>query len=399
MSSIEPMTIFAAVTTGMGTGALSTIQVFGNSPEALIKQIFRPRGTRPPVFKTGDILIGTICQGDQVIDEVTIGCEGPATFAIHCHGNPLIVELIMEQLQRCGATLLTAEQLLAKTLMAQQLTDTIAVEAKLAQAEARTLQGTKIVANQLNAGLGKKARHWLANIAEISLETITAEAAQILQESQAAKLIICGCTVVLAGPPNSGKSTLANHLAGRRKSIVTGVRGTTRDWVEATCQIGPLSVTLIDTAGLGAELLGSEDTVEQAAREKTTQILERADLVMLVLDVSRPAEELDRQIIEKLAGKNVIGVLNKSDLPARFDTGTLPRTFSNIVRISAREGTGIGRLKEEICRTVGVADVDPHQPVCFTTRQETLLKQITTAQSAQDAASIITELLSGPVRV
>ncbi|MHC4677670.1 MAG: GTPase [Planctomycetota bacterium] len=393
------MTIFAAVITGMGTGAISTVQVFGDSSEALIKQIFRPRGTRPAIFKTGDILIGTICEGNQVIDEVTIGCEGPATFAINCHGNPLLVEMIMQRLQRCGATLLTAEQLLTRILMAQEPIDTIAVEARLAQAEARTLQGTKIVASQLNAGLGKKARHWLANIAEISLEAITAEAAQILQESQAAKLLIYGCAVVLAGPPNSGKSTLLNHLAGRRKSIVTGIRGTTRDWVEAVCQIGPLSVTLIDTAGLGAELLGSEDIVEEAARKKTTQILERADLVMLVLDASRPAEELDDQVIERIAGKNVIAVLNKSDLPARFDTGTLSQTFSNTVRISAREGTGIERLKGEICRTVGAADVDLRQPVCFTARQQGLLKQITTAQSAQDAASIITELLNGPARV
>ena len=263
------MSIFAAVMTGTGTGALSTIQVFGDTAEGLIKQLFTLTGTRPAKFEAGKILLGTIRDGGEVIDQVVIGCEGPGTFAIHCHGNPLIVERIMQLLQRCGATLLTAEQLLAAILKARRAEGAIAIEVRLVQPKIKTLPGAKIVASQIDAGLTQKAQDWLGHICEISLDKIKAEAARILQESQAAKLIIYGCTAVLAGPPNSGKSTLLNYLAGRRKSIVTDIEGTTRDWVEATCQFGPLSVTLIDTAGLVRESPPAEQTIEQAAQKKT----------------------------------------------------------------------------------------------------------------------------------
>jgi tRNA modification GTPase len=393
------MTIFAAVMTGKGTGAISTIQVFGDSAEPVIKKIFKPTGTKPAKFENGEILLGTVTDGSKVIDQVTIGCEGPKTFAINCHGNPLIVEMIMQLLQRCGATLLSTEQLLTKILTAQKPINTIAVEAKLAQLKAKTIEGTKIIANQIYAGLSRKAESWHVKISQISLDEMKAEAIRILQESQAAKLIIYGCTAVITGPPNSGKSTLLNYLAGRQKAIVTDIKGTTRDWVSAQCQIGSLALELIDTAGLDEKLRAPKETIEEAARKKTAEILRQADLVLLVLDNSRPAEKSEDQLFEKVSNRKVITVLNKSDLPAKFDASRLPRILSNTVQISAKESTGIEGLKEKIRQTSGVADFDPQQPVCFTDRQEKLLKQLTNAKSRQQAASIITELLKGRLRV
>jgi len=393
------MSIFAAVTTGKGTGAISTIQIIGDSAEAVMKKVFKPAGTKPLKFEPGEILLGTITDGAKVIDQVTIGCEGPDTFAINCHGNPLIVEMIMQLLRRHGAALLTAEQLLRKLLTAQKSADTIAVEAKLAQAKAITLQGTKIIANQIDAGLTKKARGWLESIDEISLDTIKAEAIQILQKSQAGKLIIYGCTAVLTGPPNGGKSTLLNCLAGRQKAIVTDIKGTTRDWVSARCRIGSLSVKLIDTAGLDEKLQDHQDNIDESAQKKTLEVLERADIVLLVLDASRCAEELDDQITKRFSDKKVITVLNKFDLPAKFDTSRLPGPLSNKVQISAKESIGIESLRENIIKTVGAEDFDLREPICFTHRQENFLKQLRNAKSKQQATSIITELLYGQLRV
>ena len=104
------MSIFAAVTTGQGTGAISTIQIFGDSAGAVTEKIFRPAGTKPLKFKAGEILLGTITEGSEVVDQVTLGCEDRDIFAINCHGNPLIVEKIMELLGRHGANLVTTEQ-------------------------------------------------------------------------------------------------------------------------------------------------------------------------------------------------------------------------------------------------------------------------------------------------
>jgi tRNA modification GTPase len=395
----KDMDCFAAVMTGQGTGAISTIQIFGDKAEIVIKNVFKPAGTKPLKLKTGHIHLGTICDGLKVIDQVTIGCEGPGTFAINCHGNPLIVEMIMQLLGRHGAALLIAEQLQEKILTAQKSADTIAIEAKLTQAKARTLQGTKIVANQIDDGLTKKAKSWLDNIDEISLDKINAETIRILQKSQAAKLIIYGCTAVLTGPPNSGKSTLLNCLAGRQKAIVTDIKGTTRDWVSARCRIGPLSVELIDTAGLDEKLRNPEDNIEESAQKKSAEVIERADIVLLILDNSQPAEEFEVRILERIPHRQIITVLNKSDLPAKFNISRLPQIFSNAVQISAKEGTGIEHLSEKIIKTAGVADFDLREPVCFTARQENLLKKLTNLKSKQQAASIITELLKGQIRV
>ncbi len=394
------MSAFAAVTTGKGTGAIAVIQVFGNLAESIITKIFSPIGKKPAVFKPGKILLGTISDGTETIDQVTIGCEGPGNFAINCHGNPLIVADIMQLLQSNGAALLTAEELLTKIFSIEKPSNTIALEAKLTQLQAKTIQGTKIIANQIDAGLTKKIEEWLQNINTISLKQIKADTEQVLKNTQPAKLIIFGCTIALSGPPNTGKSTLLNSLAGRQKAIVTDIKGTTRDWVSAQCRIGPLSVELIDTAGLDEKLTRiSKDTIEKASQQKSVEILDKADLILLVLDNSQTNNFLDENVLEKIAEKKIVTALNKCDLPARFNADKLPKTLANTVQISAKFGNGIENLCEKIRQICGVDNFDLKSTICFTSRQENLLKQLQKAKSRQQAVSVITELLNAPLRV
>ena len=255
------MAFFAALTTDIGTGAISTIQILGDSND-IIEKIFKPVGTKPVKFQTGEILLGTINDGKKTIDQVTIGCEQPGLIAIHCHGNPLIVEIIIQLLKRHGVQILTCEQFLTKILTSENSNSTIEIEAKTALQKAKTLQGTKIILNQTSAGLTKISQEWLQNINDIPLKNIQDDTNLILQNSSIAKLIIYGCTAVLTGPPNTGKSTLLNYLAGREKAVVTDIKGTTRDWITAECQIESLSLELVDTAGLEENLPDSEDIIE-----------------------------------------------------------------------------------------------------------------------------------------
>jgi tRNA modification GTPase len=377
--------------TGKGTGAIATIQICGDSAKSVLEKIFLVRRSASEVgkpsadFKLGKILLGTISDGSKTIDYATIGCEGNNTYAINCHGNPLIVEQIMQLLQQHGIELLTAEQLLSRTFADS---NTIALEAKLNLPKAKTIEGTQLILNQINSGLTAVAKNWL----ESPLTKITSEAKNIIEASQVAKLIVFGCRIVLAGPPNTGKSTLLNRLCGKQKSIVTNIKGTTRDWVSASCRTGPLAVELIDTAGLDDKLA---DDIDKAAQQAATELINQADLVLLVLDNSEPAEQLTGILIDRLADRKVLTVLNKSDLPARFDPANLPTATSNTVTISAKLGTGIDLLCTKIQQLAGVETFDPNQPICFTARQEQILTQLAATKSKVAAHSIITELLSG----
>jgi tRNA modification GTPase len=380
--------------TGKGTGAISTILVFGDSAEDIIKKLFQPTWKESAKFETDKILLGTIHDGDKKIDQVTIGCEQSRTFAINCHGNPLLVEMIIQLLRRNGVQILSAEQLQTKILSAQEKTGSIAIEAKLVQPKAKTLEGTKIVLNQIDSGLSKTAKGWLENLDDIYPDKIQAEAAEILQRSRTAKLIIYGCKAVLTGPANSGKSSLLNCLAGRQKSIVTEISGTTRDWVTAEFLIDSVSLELTDTAGLIEKSTTLENTIEEASQNKAIETIEQADLILLVLDNSQN-NDLDNPLIERIADKKMVTVLNKSDLPEKFDTNKLPDFLSNTVKISAKTGDGIDKLTEKILQTIKTAEFNPRNSVCFTDRQENLFMQLVTAKSKEQAVSIITELLNG----
>jgi small GTP-binding protein len=304
----------------------------------------------------------------------------------------------MKLLAQYGVELIDNEQMLAKILAGQGLTNTIELEAKLAQLSAKTIEGTKILANQIGFGLSKKATEWLDNINTIALKQIKADVCTILENSRPAKLIIHGCKTAIIGPPNTGKSTLLNCLAGREKAIVTDIKGTTRDWVTSHCQTGFLALELIDTAGLDEKIASApENIIEKKSQEGTAQILEQADLVLLVLDNSQPADQLDRRLLGKITDRMILTVLNKSDLVAKFDIGRLPQNLGRYVQISAKFGTGIENLLGKIRRITGTADFDLHLAVCINNRQKDLLKRLKTVKSKRQAVSLITELLKGQV--
>jgi len=394
------MSIFAAVVTGKGTGAISTIQVFGDSAEALVASIFEPADGKQTSMQAGQVLLGAITKDTETIDQVVIGCEAPHSIAINCHGNPLLVADIMQLLAEQGAELLSADDLAKKTLSAEKIANTIALEARLAQVSACTIEGTRIINVQIESGLSRTAQQWLDNINDLTLDNIRAAATGVIQNSTAAKLIIEGCTVAIAGPPNSGKSTLLNCLCGRQKAIVTDVKGTTRDWLSARCTIGPLSVELIDTAGLDASTgSDSNDELDIVAQQRALEILQSADLVLLVLDASEPFDRLDPVMLDRISGKRLLTILNKSDLPAKLDPDNLREILCERISLSAKLATGIEQLIAKIPQICGVTDFDVFSAICFTARQHALLEQLQHAQSRRDATSVITELLNGSLDV
>jgi tRNA modification GTPase len=387
------------VTTARIPAAIAAIRLEGPDAAGILRAIMRPPSGKPPALKPGDIAVADVVDGPDTIDHIVVACRHPDAFDINCHGNPLIVQMIMKLLKARGVRVISAEQMLCDRLR-PQCENTIELEAHLQQLTAATVPGAKLIAAQGRTGLAAAAKQWSESVETTPLESIRRQARDILRRGRIARPLIQGCKIVIAGPPNSGKSTLLNTLAGRPQAIVADVPGTTRDWVTAACRVGPLAVEFVDTAGLDPTWRGhlardsswahDSDTVDRAAQAATVQLLTDCDLVLYVIDASQPGP------IEPIPTKSpIIVVFNKSDLPARTTPDDLAFQPAAAVTVSALASTGLNTLADAIQTTLAVNDLNPADPTCFTGRQTDLLTQLADTSDKYHALCLISELLSG----
>jgi tRNA modification GTPase len=227
------------------------------------------------------------------------------------------------------------------------------------------------------------------------LATIQSECGRILSNSRIARRIIAGCAATIVGPPNSGKSALFNRLCGTNKSIVADIGGTTRDWVSTIWRIPSLRMELFDTAGLDPALAAA-DPLEAASQQRTQEIIRQADVVIAVLDGSKPPIPFSPPAVQ---GQIVIAVRNKSDLPQSPDLRKLPFACAEWVSLSARTGDGVDDLAAAIRRATGVEKLDLAGPVCFTQRQVGQVTQLAECHDPGDVLVLLEQLLMGSPRV
>lgn len=386
------METIAAITTAKGTAAISSIQIAGAASADIVHKIFKPIGAKQFKLITGEILTGTIVDDSETIDHVVLGCLDAHSFEINCHGNPLIVEKIARLLADNGATLLSTESFLLEQLQNDPSKNSIDIEAAIAQTRAATLTGTKIIADQPAKGLGKLAEDWLSDFDNISLDDIKSECTDILAASKTARLLIDRVRVVIAGAPNSGKSTLLNTLAGKQKAIVTDIAGTTRDWVSTTIDTGRLLIEFFDSAGLDATLT-AQSAADAESQNLALDLITQADLVLEVIDST--VQGVDTRSFH--TDKPVLLVFNKSDMIDSPVNSEIPTETS--VSISAKNADNIDTLIEKIHDSLGVTDFNPDQPICFTARQHSLLQELTKAADKPAAKTAISQLLNSPISV
>lgn len=174
-----------------------------------------------------------------------------------------------------------------------------------------------------------------------------------------------GIDTVIAGKPNTGKSTLMNLISGRNRSIVTDIPGTTRDIIEETVSVGGVILRLSDTAGMR----DTEDKVEKIGVDIAKNRIKNCGLVLAVFDAGRELDEDDKKLIENVKDAPVIAVINKTDLEKKLDEKYIGDRIEKIVKISAKNGEGFDELCELIEKIAGTADFNPSEGILANERQ------------------------------
>ena len=196
------------------------------------------------------------------------------------------------------------------------------------------------------------------------VRAVRQQLAQLLANAERGIILRDAASVVIAGRPNVGKSSLLNQLLGEERAIVTPIPGTTRDFVSEIVDLEGVPVRLIDTAGVRQ----SADPVEKAGVEKARQLMDEADLILAIFDAATALTPEDHELIGFLSAKPALIILNKTDLPVKVAVEPLRAAFpqAQVLSISALSGEGIKDLKTRIRTALIGAEGLEEQPVLVT---------------------------------
>ena len=394
----------AAISTAQGIGGIGVIRVSGDNAISIVDKIFKSvSGKKICDAKGYTAHYGHIIdEFGEIVDEVIItlfrvpkSYTGEDVVEISCHGGLYITKSILRLVLAKGADPAGPGEFTKRAFLngkigltqAEAVMDVIGAKNKQA-AESATyaregaLNKRIMAVNELLVDLDSKLSVWVdypdEELSEVSdeslsesLEKIKNQLNQLLKTYDIGKIIKDGVYTVIVGEPNVGKSTLMNLLSCCERSIVTNIPGTTRDVVEETVNIGDVTLRLADTAGIR----DTDDEVEQIGVNKAIKYLNQADLILLVLDASKEISEDTRNLINQVKNKNVIAVVNKTDLNKKIDISEVRKSVPEIVEISAINATGVENLANAVCKVTLVSQLDPSEGILSTERQAISVKR------------------------
>lgn len=386
----------AAAATAMSSSGIGIIRISGDEAYSVMQKIFRPHNPEKKMNEQPPYTVhyGTIADGEEILDEVLVilmkaphSYTAEDTVEIDCHGGRLVMQRILDLVLRNGARPAQPGEFTKRAFLngridlsqAEAVMDLIQSRNKLAlRSSVSQLQGSvKQEIEKLRSSILYEMAYLEAALDDpehISLDgysekllkkvqDICSETEHLVNSSENGRLLREGIKTVILGKPNAGKSSLLNVLLGEERAIVTEIEGTTRDVLEEQLQLGDLSLSLLDTAGIRS----TEDVVEQIGVERARKQAEDADLILYVADSSRPLDESDEEILELLKGKNALVLLNKSDLnPVLTFEMMQSKTEHKILMISAKEEQGIHELEEEIRSMFFHGEIDFNDEVLIT---------------------------------
>ena len=364
----------AAISTPKGEGGIGIIRISGDKSFEILDKIFKPKNPNKDLGFY-QFNYGFIYDGEKVIDEsMVVRMKAPKTYTcedvveINCHGGQFVTQKVLELVLKNGARHAEQGEFTKRAFMNGRI-DLSQAEAVMDLIQGKTEKSISLSLDQLRGDLRDKINSFKKALLDITahvnvvldypeegiddplpvelrdnLEAVYEEATRLIESYDKGKKIKEGIKTVIVGKPNVGKSTLLNSLLREERAIVTHVAGTTRDVIEEVINIKGIPLVLVDTAGIRQ----TDDIVENIGVEKSKEFIEKADLVLLVLDASRELEDEDREVINQINEnhKKVIILLNKIDLERKIDLDEY--NFENIVEISAQKNVGIEDMEEKI---------------------------------------------------
>lgn len=367
------------ISTALSKGAISIIRLSGDDAIKIVNKVFKGidlSKVEPNTINYGHIVDFDSC---QIIDEVLVSIfKAPKSYTkedvveINCHGGLFVTNKIYEQLVLLGARPSEPGEFTKRAFLSGRI-DLTKAEAVMDVINAENSAALKIANSALNGKIStfvdQKRQELLDIIATISvnidypeyddveqltnedilpkLKTIKLELEDVLNSSKSAKLLKNGINTVIVGKPNVGKSSLLNTLIGENKAIVTNIPGTTRDIVEASINLGQVTLNLIDTAGIRI----TEDVVEKIGVEKSKEQINKADIILCVLDGSEPINEQDKEILNEIKNKCHLTIINKIDLEQKINLGEVD---DNVLFISTKNNNTIKELENKILETLNL---------------------------------------------
>lgn len=365
----------AAIATPLGESGIGVIRISGSKAYDVGDAIFKSKSSLPLAQRRDrSIQYGLIVDDDgKAVDEVILLImKGPRSYTaedvleIQCHGGRQSLSEILGLVLRHGARLANPGEFTQRAFVNGRI-DLAQAEAVMDVIQAKSAQGLTSAVSQLEGRLSRVVGDMRLHLTDFitrlevtvdypeedledievpdiagAIREMERRLDDMLAESKSGRMMRDGVMAAIAGTPNAGKSSLLNRFLETERAIVTDVPGTTRDVIEEWITIQGVPICLVDTAGIRS----TDDTVEQIGVRRAKEYMDRADIILVVVDQSRPLQEEDRQILETARGRQALIVLNKEDLQPAFETEELQSYGLPLLSISASTGAGMGALKD-----------------------------------------------------
>ncbi len=371
-----------AISTAQGIGAISIIRLSGHNVIKIVNSVFK--GKDLETVESHTINYGYIVNDNEIIDEVLVSImKAPKTYTlediveINCHGGIATTNKVLELILTKDVRLAQPGEFTKRAFLNGRL-DLTKAEAVMDLIESKSDLSRKLAIIGLQGKVSNLIDKFRNDIKDLlsqievnidypeynDIEIVTIDnikekinimkekLEEIIKESKNSKIIKQGIDTLIIGRPNVGKSSILNKLLGEEKAIVTDIEGTTRDIVEGNILINNIPLNIIDTAGIRKTI----DKIEKIGVEKSISLIEKADLIIVVLNSNEELTEEDKEILKKVQGKSVIVVLNKNDLEEKIDRNLLKEY--NLVSTNTNNYDGIKELKDEIIRLFNLEQIE-----------------------------------------